>query len=73
MKLYPLPSSADKEAMDTAHRMRALLAGDIEERTKAAAVKKLNSDLSMSEQLLPAWSYLSSGERRAWKTYCNQG
>jgi hypothetical protein len=73
MKLHPLPSRHDKDAMDAAHRMRAALAGDVDDDQKAATIKKLNTELSASQLILDAWQYLPSDERRAWKLYCKQG
>lgn len=70
MRLHSLPSSRDKDAMDAAHRMRAVLAEDGDEMTKAAKIKQMNIELSGSQLLLDAWTYIPSAERRAWKLYC---
>lgn len=74
MKLYPLPSRHDTEAIDTAHRMRAVLDRDVDEDLKAAAVKELDAELNTKQELfIAAWSYLASNERTAWKAYCKKG
>lgn len=73
MKLYPPPSSHDKDAMDAAHRMRAALAEDGDETTKTEKIKQMNIELSGSQLLLDAWAYIPCAERRAWKLYCKQG
>lgn len=73
MKLHPLPKQHDNDAIDAAHRMRAALAGDVEEDQKAETIKRLNAELSASQLILNAWGYLSSEERRVWKLYCKQG
>ena len=73
MKLYPLPSRADTEAMDTAHRMRAAMAGEDEEEA-TLAVQTMHSELNKNHELfLAAWSYLQSKERTAWNKYCKKG
>jgi hypothetical protein len=70
MKLYPLPSREQKTAMDTAHRMRAAMAGDDED-LAIAAVHELHAQLNADHELfLAAWGYLSLSERRVWNNYC---
>lgn len=69
MKLHPLPRRVDEVAIDAAHRMRALLVGDMDEILKATTVKELNSSMDQ-DLLLSAWGYLSSSERTIWKKLC---
>jgi hypothetical protein len=56
------------EAIDIAHRMRALMLSDLDEFDMADRVAAMNEELNRDAPTFhDAWGVLNSGERRVWK------
>lgn len=57
--------------MDIAHRYRALLDGDFTEEETTQRVRELHDKMNLNHELFQTvWGFLTSSERRIWKTYC---
>lgn len=56
-------------AMDLAHRMRAVMALDLDEYEVADRVREFNDEHQGETGFADAWYVLATHERAAWRTY----